>query len=128
MQHENRNGYENEWPDSLDAMAAAPEHHRIIFENENVRVLDTRIRPGESVQVHTHRWPSIVYTLETSEFVRFDTVDKIFLDSRVTPLEIKTETAISLPPLRPHAIENVGTKEMRAITVELKDHSSGQTL
>ena len=31
------------WDESLDALAAAPAHHRLVFENAHVRVLDTRI-------------------------------------------------------------------------------------
>ncbi len=33
------------WPDSLDALTAAPRHHTLMFENDRVRVLDTRIAP-----------------------------------------------------------------------------------
>jgi hypothetical protein len=36
------------WPDSLDAVEAAPASHRILFENDAVRVLETRIAPGET--------------------------------------------------------------------------------
>ncbi len=31
------------WPEALDALVAAPEHHTLLFENATVRVLDTRI-------------------------------------------------------------------------------------
>ena len=44
------------WPDSLDALTAAPESHRLLFENDAVRVLETRIAPGETTLLHTHRW------------------------------------------------------------------------
>jgi hypothetical protein len=30
------------WPDALDALSAAPQQHRLLFENAHVRVLDTR--------------------------------------------------------------------------------------
>jgi hypothetical protein len=43
------------WPDTLDALTAAPEHHWLVFENERVRVLKVRIGPGEIVPLHTHR-------------------------------------------------------------------------
>jgi hypothetical protein len=43
------------WPDSLDAMVAAPEHHGLLLENERVRILDSLIKPGERVPLHTHR-------------------------------------------------------------------------
>jgi hypothetical protein len=37
-----------EWPDELDALIAAPRHHLLLMENESVRVLDTRVPPGET--------------------------------------------------------------------------------
>jgi hypothetical protein len=42
------------WPDSLDAVIAAPQYHRLVLENERVRVLDTQIPSGDIVPVHTH--------------------------------------------------------------------------
>ena len=49
------------WPDTLDALIAAPQHHRLVFENEHVRVPEVRIGPGEIVPLHTHRWPGVLY-------------------------------------------------------------------
>ncbi|MFN2189360.1 MAG: hypothetical protein ACK2T3_11395 [Candidatus Promineifilaceae bacterium] len=51
------------WPEELDALVAAPENHTLLFENESLRVLDTRIAPGGTTPVHTHRWPGALYTL-----------------------------------------------------------------
>ena len=62
---------DREWPDSLDAMVAAPDHHEVLLENERVRVLDSRIRSGETVPVHKHRWASVLYILGTSDFIRY---------------------------------------------------------
>jgi len=31
------------WLDSFDALAAAPAYHRLLLENDEVRVLDTRV-------------------------------------------------------------------------------------
>jgi hypothetical protein len=47
----------NQWPDELDALIASPQHHKLLFENEFVRVLDTNIPPGETTNVHTHQFP-----------------------------------------------------------------------
>jgi hypothetical protein len=60
------------WPDSLDALVAAPSQHRLVFENGYVRVLDTRIAPGERTPVHTHRWLASHYVVSWSDFVRRD--------------------------------------------------------
>jgi len=35
------------WPPELDGPIAAPDQHRVIFENDRVRVLETTIRAGE---------------------------------------------------------------------------------
>ncbi len=43
---------------SEDAVAAAPHHHKLLMENETVRVLETRIAPGERTAVYTHQWPA----------------------------------------------------------------------
>jgi hypothetical protein len=41
-----------------DAVEAAPNSHRVIFENAVVRVLEVTIPPaGESEPMHHHRWP-----------------------------------------------------------------------
>ena len=53
------------WPPELDAMSAAPEYHTLLFENDYVRVLDAHVKPGDTVPVHTHCWPGVLY-METS--------------------------------------------------------------
>jgi hypothetical protein len=35
---------------------AAPKDHKILLENENVRVLEVTVLPGEIEPVHHHRW------------------------------------------------------------------------
>ena len=112
---------EDQWPESLDAVAAAPEHHRVLFENEHVRVLDARVSPGEHVPLHTHRWPSVAYTISSGDFVRFDGEGKTTLDSRSSGVMVDPGSAMWLPPLEPHAVQNVGATEVRAIVVEIKD-------
>ena len=40
-------------PDDLDALTAAPDHHTLLFENDRVRVLDTRIPAGDQTPLPT---------------------------------------------------------------------------
>ncbi len=44
MTPENR----SDFPDGVDAMLSAPDHHEVILENDQVRVLDTRLGRGET--------------------------------------------------------------------------------
>ena len=107
------------WPDSLDALVAAAAHHTLLLENEHVRVLNVRIGPGELVPVHTHRWPSVVYVLSASDFIRRDGEAKVLFDSRTVPSP-DPPAAMWIAPLPPHSVENVGQDEILLFTVELK--------
>lgn len=69
-------------PESLDALGAAPGHHTLVFENAHVRVLETRIPPGDLVPVHTHRWPSVLHVSTWSDFIRRDATGAVLVDSR----------------------------------------------
>lgn len=109
----------NAWPEELDALKAAPEHHRLLLENELVRVLDTLIHAGETVPLHTHRWPSALYILKWSDFVRRDPEGRVVVDSRTTS-RVPENSAVWTAPLPPHTLENVGTSEFRAISIEIK--------
>jgi hypothetical protein len=106
------------WPDELDAVIAAPRHHRLVFENELVRVLDTRIPVGDTAPVHTHRWPAVYYTLSFSHFIRRDGEGKVLMDSRLLPAALPS--AAWLDCLPPHSVENVGDAEIHLISFELK--------
>jgi hypothetical protein len=47
------------WDPALDAVASAPHHHKVLFENDNLRVLEVTLAPGDEEPIHHHRWPSI---------------------------------------------------------------------
>jgi mannose-6-phosphate isomerase-like protein (cupin superfamily) len=119
---------ESQWPwaDELDALAASGDHHKLLFENDRVRVLDTHIPPGERTAVHTHRWAGVLYVLSWSVFVRRDDKGQVLLDSRLVesmanpPASMSQWSAI----LPPHSFENVGTTPFHVISVELKDTSA----
>ena len=48
-----------EWDPSLDAVIAAPNNHKVLFENERLRVLEVILEPDEEEPTHHHRWPSV---------------------------------------------------------------------
>jgi hypothetical protein len=107
------------WPPELDAVIAAPRHHRLVFENDRVRVLDTRIPVGDTVPVHTHCWPAVYNTVRFSHFIRRDGEGKILFDSR--SLDHPLPPAAWIDGLPPHSIENVGDAEIHLISFEIKD-------
>jgi hypothetical protein len=107
------------WPDSLDALSAAPQHHTLLLENDHVRVLETRIPPGHRTQVHTHRWPSVLYVVTWSDWIRRDEAGAVVRDSRTLD-GAEPATVVWSPALPPHSLENVGSTEIRVVSVELK--------
>jgi len=121
----NGGGDRESWPMSLDARVAAPEHHEILLENEYVRVLDTRIAPGERTPLHTHRHPSVFYVLSWSDFVRYDAAGAVLLDSRTMDTKPEAGTILWSDPLGPHRAQNVGNGELRVIAVEVKSPLQG---
>lgn len=47
------------WDPALDAVAAAPANHKVVFENDRLRVLEVILEPDEEEPTHHHRWPSV---------------------------------------------------------------------
>jgi hypothetical protein len=108
------------WPDEMDALQAAPEHHVCLFENEHVRVIETVVPPGHKTGVHTHRYPGSQYILTWSHFIRRDHAGAVQHDSREHET-VPHESAHWIAATPPHTVENIGDKDLRVITVELKN-------
>lgn len=47
------------WDPDLDAVIAAPRNHKVLFENDRLRVLEVILEPDEEEPTHHHRWPSV---------------------------------------------------------------------
>jgi hypothetical protein len=109
------------WPTELDALIAAPKYHRVLFENDRVRVVETRIPPGDTVPLHMHRWPGALHILTWSDIIRRDEHGNVLLDTRNSGNPPQTPSFGWLEPLPPHTVENVGPCEIHNITVEVKD-------
>jgi mannose-6-phosphate isomerase-like protein (cupin superfamily) len=105
--------------DPLDAVTVALRFHRVLLENEITRVLDTTVQPGETVPLHTHRWPAVLYIVSWSNCVRRDADGRVTMDSRNAAAP-QPGTALWSGPLAPHTLENVGDSELRVIAIEQK--------
>ena len=95
-----------------DPAITNPDKYKVIFENERVRVLEYRDKPGEMTTPHDHP-DSVMFTL--SNFDR-----KLHYDDKVVDVSKKSGEASWLPAQQ-HAGENVGNTETHVIFVELKE-------
>jgi ATP-dependent Clp protease ATP-binding subunit ClpA len=108
------------FPPELDALVAAPANHRLLMENEYVRVLETVIEPGEKTELHTHRWPASHFVVSWSDFVRRDGDGKVLLDTRQTDFSQNSPQTLWGTALPAHTVENVGSRPLHIISTELK--------
>jgi predicted metal-dependent enzyme (double-stranded beta helix superfamily) len=95
-----------------DAVKVDPTHHKVEFENDQVRVLRVTLAPGEKTSVHEH--PAIV-AVYLSDFK--NRVSPVGGTPNETPR--KAGEVASLPATK-HVVENIGTTKAEIIVVELK--------
>lgn len=106
-------------PDDLDGVVAAPDHHRVLFENGAVRVLETRIRVGDRTPLHSHPTPTVSYVVSGSHLVRRDAAGETLLDTRTDPDFVLPRVMWS-DGLPVHSLENPGPQDLVVIGVELR--------
>jgi len=102
------------WRPELDATAAAPENHKVLLENDEVRVLEVRIAPGTREPLHVHRYPSVIYVESSPHLIEH------LQDGTVRDLGTRPAGARWLPVAQGHFLENVDSFPLRAIRIELK--------
>ncbi len=101
----------------LDALLSAPKTHRLLFENAYVRVLESRIEPGESVPLHTHQWDSIYVILQGSRFIGIDQMGHAIEEEWEAGIE---RFAGDTPESTLYAYTNVGAQPFHSIAFEIK--------
>jgi len=116
-----KTGKPADWPKESDAVIAAPRNHKILLENENVRVLDVTLAPGETEPVHSHRWPSVLYVLTSGDFIDRDGQGNVVFDTRQLKTPLQYPLTLWKDPEAPHAVENLSkTTTLHLIRVEMK--------
>ncbi len=104
------------WTKENDALAAAPQNHKLLFENDEVRVLEVTVPPGVREPLHAHRYPSVLYYASAAHMKEYSpgvpAVDRGYKhDGEVIFLTVGP----------PHQMENLeSSKPLKAIRVELK--------
>ena len=99
----------------LDPAVTDSEHYTVILENERVRVLEYRDRPGDRTTQHRHP-DSVMYPL--ASFRRRITSGGRQVDVDLLPGQARWVGA------QEHSGENIGITDSHAIFVELKESGS----
>ena len=115
-----KTGNPADWPADQDAVIAAPNNHRILMENEKVRVLEVSLGPGETEAVHHHQWASVLYIQEAGDFIDYDGDGNVIFDTREIPA-LQFPMTMWKDAEAPHSVENLSkTITIRLIRVEMK--------
>ena len=96
-----------------DPVKVAPKAFKVLLENDRVRVLEYRAKPGEKEPMHSHP-DSFVYSLSPYK------IKVNFPDGTTDMRKGKAGEAI-WQEAETHSSENMGTADARALIVELKE-------
>jgi quercetin dioxygenase-like cupin family protein len=95
-----------------DIVEISPDIHKLLFENDVIRVLEVSVKPGDTVPLHRNP-ENINYILKPGT-LRLSDPDGSSVDIQLT------EGQVIPAPVGQHAVENVGKTEVRTICIELK--------
>ena len=95
-----------------DPVKVDPAHHKVEFENDQVRVLRVTIPAGEKTPVHEH--PNFVGVFLNDSTNRVSPVG-----GTVDETPRKAGQVLQLPAVK-HVVENLGTTTAQIIVVEIK--------
>ena len=95
-----------------DAAEAAPNVYTVLFENERVRLLEARIKPGDSSAMHAH--PNYLVYSPVDSKVTFTEASGQSID-----VDLKAKQAM-WREAEEHSAKNNGSADIVALLFELK--------
>jgi len=116
------------WDPALDAVAAAPKHHRVLFENENLRVLEVTLEHEDEEPVHHHRWPSVFVFDQVQGPIHDIAPDGTVLPPNRDVIQAvgawdgKGCLVVNMAPQPAGRVHNASGKTVHGIRIEMKNH------
>ena len=96
-----------------DVMVAASSAYSLLLENDRVRVMEIRLKPGQTAPMHNHPNDHVV-------IVKNDAKLKLsFPDGKEAVFELKAGQALWLEA-GPHQAQNAGTTDADNLVIEVK--------
>ena len=96
-----------------DAVKVASDSYKVVLENDEVRVLEVRIKQGAKVEMHSH--PKSVAICLNDQRLRFT-----FPNGKSEETDVKRGQAVWLDGIS-HAVENIRNEDASSVVVELKN-------
>jgi len=107
------------WEPSMDAVTAAPENHKVLYEDEIVRVISVSVPPGTQEKPHHHRWPSVFVIDRMVKLEDYDgrTGERIPLP---VPEQFEPPLTVKMLPQPAHFVRNIDTAAFHGTRIEFK--------
>ncbi len=96
-----------------DVMTAAPGAYTLLLENDRVRVMEVRLKPGQKAPMHDHPNDHVVFVVKDAKF------KLTFPDGKDNVVDLKTGKTLWMDA-GAHETENVGTSDGYNLVVEIK--------
>jgi len=114
-----------QWASDLDALKAAPDNHKIVYEDDNVRVLAVLLNGKKSEPVHTHQWKSVMWIAKPIVPCKInnykkDKNGKLVKSDSLIINEMPVNIGQLIDPEGPTSITNLGSENGVAYRVEFK--------
>src|SRR5260370_16443973 len=106
------------WPETMDALLAAPDSHRVLLENDRVRVLEVVIEPRTREPEHTHRAASVMIVDEPAR-IRYYAGRAVQFESPEHAGAPPAVRASWMEPEGPHWVGNIDERRYPPIRVHL---------
>ncbi len=97
----------------ITKVAGGPETHKVVLDNDEIRMLDARLPPGSKVAMHSHPPNSVYYITDCK-------LKATGPDGKSQVVEPKAGSAIFRGGETKHAVENVGASECHLVQTEYK--------
>ena len=104
---------------SADPTHTDPDKYKVVFENDRIRVLEYRDKPGDRTSPHGHP-DSVMYTL--SSFQR-----RLIHGDQHRDVQLEAGR-VNWVSAQEHSGENIGTTDSHVIFVELKEPAPGPSV
>lgn len=97
-----------------DPLKQSPQYYKVLLENDEVRVLEYRLKPGEKEHLHSHP-DAVVYGFNDSK-IRVTSADGTVTESVGKVGDVYWRKTVT------HALENIGDTEVHSLAIEIKRH------
>jgi predicted metal-dependent enzyme (double-stranded beta helix superfamily) len=107
------------WDPAFDGIRAAPDNHRVLYEDDAIRVLSVSVAPGATERPHNHRFPSVFVIDRMVKLRDFNGATGQEIPPPI-PTDVELPIVVRFPPQPLHYTENVDTAPFHATRIEFK--------